>query len=148
MREALIKDSLIKEAEVVSMFCRININKKRNLPIRSSDIALLLLISKCESPITSVMAADFFKVKKPMITTVVTRLQEHGYIERVPSHHDKRSFFLSLTDKARQLINETFTEYFKTIELLRQKLGTEDYQNFITLLEKANQVLLNDKDKG
>lgn len=143
-----MKDRIIKEAETVSMFCRININTKRNLPVRSSDMALLLFISKRESPITSVMAADFFKVKKPMITTMVSRLLENNYVERVPSHKDKRSFFLKPTEKARQLINDTFTEYFKTIELLRQNLGPKDYQNLITLLEKANKVLLEDKHKG
>jgi len=106
------------------------------------------LIYKSDIPVTPVMAADFFKVKKPMITTMVSSLLKHGYIEKVPSPEDKRSFSLNPTEKARQLVEDTFTEYIKTMELLRQKLGAKDFDNLITLLEKANALLLEEKNNG
>jgi len=141
-------EELIKGAEAVSMFCRLNINTKKDLPVRSSEMGLLILICKSENFVTPVMAADFFNVKKPMIATMVSSLLNHGYIEKVPSSVDKRSFFINLTEKARQLVDNTFTEYFKTMELLRQKLGAKDFVNLITLLEKANTVLLEAKKNG
>ena len=143
-----MNEDLIKVAETVSMFCRLNINIKKELPIRSSEMGLLILVCKSEKTVTPVMAADFFKVKKPMITAMVSSLQKHGYIEKVPSLEDKRSFSLNPTENARRLVDDTFTEYIKTMELLRQKLGTKDFNNLIKLLENANTVLLEEKNNG
>lgn len=143
-----MNELLIKGAEMVSMFCRLNINTKKDLPVRSSEMGLLIFICKSENPVTPVMAADFFKVKKPMITAMVSSLQKHGYIEKVPSSEDKRSFSLNPTERAKQLVDDTFTEYIKTMELLRQKLGQTSFANLITLLEIANSVLLEEKDNG
>lgn len=139
---------LIQGAETVSMFCRLNINIKKDLPIRSSEMGLLILICKSENPVTPVKAADFFKVKKPMITAMVSSLQKHGYIEKVPSLEDKRSFSLNPTKIGRKMVDDTYIEYIKTMELLRQELGTKDFDNLITLLEKANNVLLEEKNNG
>ena len=143
-----MSDELIKAAETVSMFCRLNINIKKDLPIRSSEMGLLILICKSDKPVTPVMASDFFKVKKPMITTMVSNLLKQGYIERIPSHDDKRSFSLNPTEKARQLVDDTYSEYMKTMELLRHKLGTIDFGKLVTLLEKSNSILLEEKNNG
>ena len=143
-----MSDELIKGAETVSMFCRLNINIKKDLPIRSSEMGLLILIYKSDKPVTPVMAADFFKVKKPMITTMVSNLLKHGYIEKIPSLDDKRSFSLNPTEKARQLVDDTYSEYMKTMELLRHKLGSIDFGKLIILLKKANSILLEEKNNG
>ena len=143
-----MSDELIKGAETVSMFCRLNINIKKDLPIRSSEMGLLILIYRSDIPVTPVMAADFFKVKKPMITTMVSNLLKHGYIEKLPSPEDKRSFSLNPTEKARQLVDDTYSEYMKTMELLRHKLGTKDFGKLVILLEKSNSILLEEKNNG
>ena len=143
-----MSDELEKGAETVSMFCRLNINVKKDLPIRSSEMGLVILIHKSDKPLTPVMAADFFKVKKPMITTMVSNLLKHGYIEKISNLEDKRSFSLKLTEKAKLLIDDTYSEYMKTMELLRHKLGSIDFDKLITLLEKANFTLLEEKNNG
>jgi len=143
-----MSDELIKGAETVSMFCRLNINIKKDLPIRSSEMGLLILICKNDIPVTPVMAADFFKVKKPMITTMVSNLLKHGYIEKIPSPDDKRSFSLNPTEKTRQLVDDTYSEYMKTMELLRHKLGAIDFGKLVILLEKSNSILLEEKKNG
>jgi len=143
-----MSDELIKGAETVSMFCRLNINIKKDLPIRSSEMGLLILICKNDIPVTPVMAADFFKVKKPMITTMVSALLKHGYIEKIPSPDDKRSFSLNPTEKTRQLVDDTYSEYMKTMELLRHKLGAIDFGKLVILLEKSNSILLEEKKNG
>ena len=130
------------------MFCRININIKKDLPIRSSEMGLLILICKNDIPLTPVMAADLFKVKKPMITMMVSSLLKNEYIEKIPSLEDKRIFSLNPTEKARLLVDDTYSEYMKTMELLRHKLGSIEFDKFITLLEKSNSILLEEKNNG
>jgi DNA-binding MarR family transcriptional regulator len=142
------KDGLIQSAETVSLFCRLNINAKKNIPIRSSEMGLLILTVKNEQPVTPVMAAEFFKVKKPMIAAMVSSLIQKGYIAKKPSQTDKRSFTLSPTAKAITLVEQTHSEYIKTLELIRVKLGNGDFDNLINLLEKTNTILLEEKTNG
>ncbi len=137
---------LIRGAEVVSLFCRLHVNAKKNLPIRSSEMGLLILTVKNEMPVTPLMAADFFKVKKPMITTMIISLCKGGYLTKVPSKEDGRSFTLAPTEKAITLVENTYQEYFRTLELIRAGMGEEDFRKFISLTEKANGILLGDKE--
>lgn len=143
-----MNEDLIYGAETVSMFCRLNINIKKDLPIRSSEMGLLILVCKSEDPVTPVKAADFFKVKKPMITAMVANLIHHSYLEKIPSMKDKRSFSLHPTAKARLLVDHTFNEYIKTMELLKQKLGNDKYITLMSLLDQSNAILLEDKNNG
>lgn len=140
-------NELIRGAEAVSLFCRLNINTKRDLPVRSSEMGLLIYICESEDPVTSVMAAEFFKVKKPMVANMVSSLRRNGYLEKKPSQTDRRSFELLPTERAKLLVKETRSEYLKTMELLQSRLG-DGYETLIALLVKANTVLLEEKGNG
>lgn len=137
--------TLIAGAEAVSLFCRLNINAKKNLPIRSSEMGLLIFVVKSEGSVTPVMASDFFKVTKPMVTTMVNALSKKGYLTKLQSPADKRSFTLYPTEKAVQLVEETYTEYFKNMSYLKSAMGQKKYDKMIALLELANYILLEDK---
>jgi len=136
---------LIRSAEVVSLFCRLNLNAKKNIPVRSSEMGLLIYVVKSEVPVTPLMAANFFKVTKPMVAAMVSSLTRQGYITKVPSQDDKRSFTLSPCAKTVELVEQTYSEYHKTLESLRVRLGDDDFNSLIVLIEKANTVLCEDK---
>ena len=78
-------DELIKGGEVIALFCRININTKRELPIRSSEMGLLIFIVKEEGEHTPLEISEFFKVTKPMVTAMVNSLVKKEYITKVKS---------------------------------------------------------------
>lgn len=138
-------DYLANGAEVVSLFCRVNINTKRELPIRQSEMGLLMFITQSETPPTSLDAVRFFKVSKPMVASMVRSLERKGYIERGQHPGDQRRFTLLLTDKAGQLVSETTSEYFKNMAILRDGLGEQDYDALLDLLNRANRLLLDEK---
>jgi len=140
------KSILSRSAEAVSMFCRLNINTKKNLPIRSSEMGMLILIVKTEHAVTPVMVAEFFKVSKPMVASMISNLTKAGYITKVPSTEDKRSFTLIPTEKAVSIVETTYSEYLKTMQLLADKLGYEKFTSLITLLEQANEILIGGND--
>lgn len=139
---------LDQAAEAVSMFCRLNMHSKKDLPVRSSEMGLLILVHKSDQPVTPVFAAEFFKVKKPMITAMVASLEKLGYIEKKPSSKDKRSFSLCLTAQGGDLVDKTYSEYTKTMDLLKDKLGDKDFGDLVNLLKRANAVLLEEKNNG
>ncbi len=89
-----MKDIKIEAAETVSLFCRLNQRVKKELPIRSSEMGLLILLVTSKERISSVEAAQFFRVSKPVITAMVKTLTAKGYLRKEPQSHDRRSFLL------------------------------------------------------
>lgn len=133
---------LMLGAESISMFCRININKKKDLPIRASEMGLLILIAKSQTDITPIKASEFFKVSKPMIANMIASLEKKHYIIKKLSIEDKRSYTLEPTEKAINLVETTYSEYLKTMRFLFNKLGKDKFIALINLLEESNEILL------
>lgn len=135
-------------AEQISLFCRLNINTKKDLPIRSSEMGVLIYLCKADGDKTPMGVAGFFKFSKAMATNTVTSLIKKGYIEKHPSQDDKRKTFLHPTEKAQELVESTYSEYYKTMELLQNKMGEEQFHSFISQLQQANQIILEDRTNG
>ena len=141
-------DMIIQASEQISLFCRLHINSKKELPIRSSEMGMLIYLVKTNEEKTPNAIARFFKVTKSMVTNMVTSLLHKGYIEKNQSKTDRRSFFLLPTKKAINLVEDTYEEYFKMTSILETKMGKKDFDEFIDLLKKANDILLEEKNNG
>lgn len=92
--------------------------------------------------------ARFFNVSKAMATNMVTALVKKGFLEKTPAPGDRRSTLLVPTEQARRLVADTYSEYYKTMLLLRERLGGEDFAALLGLLERANQILLEEREHG
>jgi DNA-binding MarR family transcriptional regulator len=139
-------DNLAKGAEIISLFCRLNINRKRELPIRSSEMGLLIYVVKSDEAVTSSQAARFFNVSRPMVTTMVASLERKGYLTRGTREDSRRKFTLLPTDKAANLVDDTYSEYLKAMELLKSEMGEQKYESLLQLLDEANIILLKARD--
>lgn len=141
-------DNMIKASEQISLFCRLNINAKKELPIRSSEMGMLIYLVKTDGEKTPNAVAGFFKVTKAMATNMATSLLKKGYIEKRQLETDKRSFGLIPTAKAIQLVGAAYAEYFRMMSVLEEKMGKEKFEELIHLLEMANGILLEEKSNG
>jgi DNA-binding MarR family transcriptional regulator len=138
---------IIASAEIVSKFCRLHINMKREIPIRPSEMGALIYVQKSEEPVTPVMISNFFGISKPSVTDMVNSLIKKDYLIKTPSDIDKRSYIVTVTEKGHELLEVTFKEYVKTIKLLEEKMGSNEFEMLIQLLEKANGVLGEEMDE-
>lgn len=136
------------DTDVVFLFCRLNMNTKKELPIRASEMGLLILASTSKQPVSPAGAAQYFNISKPMVTVMVRTLVREGYVEKEPSPGDGRSYLLVPTQKGRALVAETFDAYHATIALLKNNMEQGEYRAFLSLLKKANNILLEDKRHG
>lgn len=134
-------DSLASAIDTIHIFHRIWQNTKKDLPIRHSEMSLLMLIVQSDAPVTPVLAADSLKVKKQMITTMTRTLEKKGFVKKHPSPEDGRSYILSSTKRGRDFVTQRYKEYFKTVGLLKEKMGNQDFSVWIALLQKASAVL-------
>jgi len=134
-------NEVLRSADAIGMFCRLRMKLNNDLPIRSSEMGALIYISKETTPATPLMISRFFSIAKPSVTSILTALVEKGYLLKESSLHDKRSYTLKVTEKGEKLLGGTFTEYFRTVELLRKTMGEEKFKNFTELIEEANEIL-------
>lgn len=139
-------DMLAMGAEAVSLFCRVNINTRPGLPIRSSEMGLLIFLVKSDAPATSAQAADFFHVSRPMVAAMVRSLEAKGYLSRGTHKTDRRQFLLLPTPKAQALVEQTYADYVHAMALLKEGLGQERYLRLIDDLNQASALLLAEKN--
>lgn len=139
---------LVNAAEQVALFCRLNMNVKKDLPIRSSEMGMLIYLVKTEGEKTPVAVANYFKVTKGMVTKMVSALIQKGYLKKERSKTDLRSFILLPTEEAVVLVNGTYDENFKVMHNLQEKLGEAEFAKFMQMLENVNSILLKEKENG
>ncbi len=136
---------LINSADAVGMFCRLHMNTKRNIPIRSSEMGILIFTQKQNVSVTPLMISQFFKITKPSVTSMVNALIKRDYLVKEPSLSDGRSYTLRTTEKGKKLVESTSDEYFKSIELLKEKMGLDAFNQFIELIQIANGIFGEEK---
>jgi DNA-binding MarR family transcriptional regulator len=139
--EAQMSPDLANSADAIGMFCRLHMNTKRDIPIRPSEMGVLIYTQKQAEAVTPLMISQFFNIAKPSVSAMVKALIKSGYLVQTPSKIDKRSYTLDITNKGKVLVETTFSEYFKSVELLKVKMGTTKFNQFIELIQTANTIL-------
>lgn len=136
-----MNNDFIDYADTIGMFCRLKMNVKLDIPIRSSEMGVLIFTQKQNTAVTPLMISQFFKITKPSVTSMINSLVKNGYLLKVPSEVDKRSYALRMTNKGNKLVEATFIEYFKSIALLRENMGKSKFNQFIELMQMANGII-------
>lgn len=133
--------NIINSADIIGMFCRLKMSIKHDLPVRSSEMGVLIYIQKQQVDVTPSMISDFFKIAKPSVTSMVSSLVKKGYLDKIISDTDKRSYALRMTRKGNELLDSTFSEYYSTINELSERMGKEAFDQFIRLMQMANDIM-------
>jgi DNA-binding MarR family transcriptional regulator len=141
-----MKKDIIMSVEIISRFCRLQMNMRRDIPIRPSEMGTLIFVEKSEEPVTPLMISNFFGISKPSVTDMINSLIKKNYLIKTPSDKDKRSYTVSPTQMGYELVETTFKEYVKTMELLEQKMGAQEFKLFLQLVEKANKILCGESE--
>ncbi|OJF94172.1 MarR family winged helix-turn-helix transcriptional regulator [Alkalibacterium sp. 20] len=136
-----MNNMLIDSADIISLFCRLQLTTKPDIPIRSSEMGVLIFIQKQESAATPMNISQFFKITKPSVTSMVNALVKKEYVLKEQSVADKRSYVLNITGKGNKLVESTFNDYYKSIELLRDNMGKDKFHQFIESMQLANDIL-------
>ena len=136
-----MKENIIACEDAVSRFCRLQMNVKRDMPIRASEMGALIYVEKSDEPATPLMISNFFGIAKPSVTDMINSLEKKDYLIKIPSKVDKRSYTLKVTLKGHELLESTYNEYFRTLEILEERMGYGEFELFTKLLQKANNIL-------
>ncbi|MBU3113556.1 MarR family winged helix-turn-helix transcriptional regulator [Clostridium lacusfryxellense] len=136
-----MKDWFDNSAKTIALFCRMYINVKRDLPIRNSEMGVIIFVDKYDGEVTPNAITEFLKISKPSVTVKIRALVEKEYVYKKYSKVDKRSYTLHLTPKAKHLVGLTDNDYYKLINALSNGMGEDNFLQLIHLMEFANNVL-------
>ncbi len=81
--------------------------------------------------------AKRLEVSKPSVTAIVSKLMQKGYVEKVQSEEDRRSFYVLLTDKGKALSQMHANIHRRIAEHFTQALDEHELHQFARLLNKA-----------
>lgn len=140
-----MREKIIIAAEEIAMFCRLHMYVRKGLPIRSSEMGVLIYVQQQSEAVTPLMISNFFQIAKPSVTTMINELITKKYLVKIPSATDGRSYTVSITEKGQELVASAHEEYFKAIAILEDKMGAKDFNSFIKLIQKANTILSEEK---
>ena len=76
-------------------------------------------------------------VSKPSVTAIVGKLMQKGYVEKVQSAEDRRSFHLLLTEKGQALSQMHANIHRRIAEHFTRALDEHELRQFAQLLKKA-----------
>lgn len=136
-----MREEIILATEEIAMFCRLQMYSKKGLPVRSSEMGVLIYVQKQNEGVTPLMISNFFRIAKPSVTAMVNELVRKEYLVKKPSPTDRRSYIVSVTEKGKGLVTSAHEEYFKAIAVLEDKMGVNNFKTLIALIEKANTIL-------
>ena len=84
---------------------------------------------------------DILQVPQTTLSSIVSRMENQGYVRRVINHRDMRSFSLEVTEKGRQMYEEHKRNDREKAEQILLMLDEDERDDFIRLFEKvANSV--------
>ena len=81
---------------------------------------------------------NFLNLKGSSVTSLMQGLEKNGFIERVPSTDDARRKILSLTDKAKELVQQMDIIFEATDNQLQEGMSEEEKMTFRLLLGIAH----------
>jgi DNA-binding MarR family transcriptional regulator len=93
-----------------------------------------------EPPMISHLA-KYLKVAKPTVTNAIERLEQEGYVRKVPSSEDRRMWYVHLTTKGLRisdLHDQIHLGYAKNFE---KALNSDELDRLVALLNKVIQPL-------
>jgi DNA-binding MarR family transcriptional regulator len=94
---------------------------------------------------TSSELADAFEVNKSAITAIINRMVDRGLILRTRDENDRRVIYLTLTDKGRELFEQTQEKIRLLVESIITQFEETEIKNFIDTYEKLARILINKK---
>ncbi|GAA4720443.1 MarR family winged helix-turn-helix transcriptional regulator [Brevibacillus fulvus] len=106
-----------------------------DLELTRTQFYLIKLIER-EQPCKISALAELMEVTPSVISTMINRLQQSGLVIREYSKSDRRSVFVSLTDRGREVVKKDMEISQQVVSNFLHRLEPHELETFAALLEK------------
>ncbi|AXF54583.1 MarR family winged helix-turn-helix transcriptional regulator [Salicibibacter kimchii] len=106
------------------------------LGLYSSQWGVILFLG-AEGKSTQRQISDYLRVEAPTMTRTITRMEKEGLITKT-SGEDRRTRYITLTEKANELYGEWLHASDKMENQAIEGISAEDLETFLRVLETMN----------
>lgn len=106
------------------------LEEKEQSKFTNNDYYYLYVIEALGEPNFSAIA-DALNLTKPGVTAIVRKLHSMGLVVKKQSEADKRVYFVSLTQKGKDILNGDRQVYKQVTEAISSFCKTEEEQQFV-----------------
>ena len=127
-------------------FRRINYQENAINKLNLSQMAVLVKLVeslKYEKHIIMSKLSTMCGLTRPALTQIINRLEEKGYVKREVSNDSRREVLVSITPEGMVVAEKEREKMIHFFERVVERLGVEDTQTFIYLLDKLYDVITN-----
>ena len=130
---------MMEKMQDIRLFSRTIIRrttKEYQIPAQHLDLLSQLALHK--ESMTPMSLSKIMGVNKTIISRIIDKLSEGGYLTKNKDQSDKRSYSVSITDLGIEQLDKIYKYYLEPIYKLRSKLGDEEFLELMSCIERAN----------
>lgn len=131
----------------IRVFCSLNVKRAKKDGITSAqELDFLSRIALSNVPMTPHDLSLAMSLNKSAISRLIIHLEKKGFLQKVQSPTDHRSYTLMLTENGHIELNQTYQYYLGPVYALRKSLGEEKFIELTKLINEANTLLQSKED--
>lgn len=135
----------MEKMQDIRLFSRTIIQRTtKEYKIPSQHLDLLSQLALHKESMTPMTLSKIMGVNKTVISRIIEKLSEGGYLIKYKDQIDKRSYSVSITDLGIEQLDKIYKYYLEPIYKLRSKLGDEEFFKLMSCIEKSN-IKLNEE---
>jgi len=96
--------------------------KERGLPILMNHMPLFYILSNSDQPLAFTDIFNTWEISKSSLSEVINKYHNMGFVEKISSREDKRSFTVVLTEEGRKIREE--------LDFMAEELLMKFYSDF------------------
>ena len=130
---------MMEKMQDIRLFSRTIIRRTtKEYKIPSQHLDLLSQLALHKESMTPMTLSKIMGVNKTVISRIIEKLSEGGYLIKYKNQIDKRSYSVSITDLGIEQLDKIYKYYLEPIYKLRSKLGDEEFFKLMSCIEKSN----------
>lgn len=107
--------------------------------ITEAQYNIMIIIKLENRKLTQVEISERMVSSRSNITSLIDKLQEKGYVNRLSVEGDRRVYAVELTDEGKKKLDEVEPIYDKTVEKIMKNISIDESKKISALLAKIRQ---------
>ena len=117
------------------------------LTITTNELDILTWIFFAKDKETPIKISQDLKLKKESVSRTLKSLIEKGLVKKELNNRDERSYYLAITEKGIETLDENYIYLMKPYYHLKRSMG-DDYDLFIKQVTEAEKLLTHFNNGG
>lgn len=136
-------EQVCKYTQEMRVFNRLILHQRSLLKLSTNEIDLLSRIAISKKLLSSKDLLTQMSSNKVILSRLIKKLIEEGYIKKIENLKDERSYYLEITEEGRNILKKDYEKIILPIEVLKENMGEKDFENFMNQISEANEILKN-----